>query len=291
MALSDHAKGILITTTGVLVFTPDALLIRLAGVDAFTLSVGRGLLGGAIVLGFCALVFPGSVLQQLRALGVWGLWVALLQAISAILFLVALERTSAANVLIFFATAPLIAAAMAWLFLGERVPRVTLLAMLLCLAGLAVVVSGSLGGGTLAGDLIGLLNACSIAAFYVVIRRRKDVNMIPALGLGMLLGAVIAAPFAGYPAMLPMQWFWMVLGGAVVFPLALMLLTLGPRYLPAPEVAMLTLLETVLGPFWVWLALGEDPGPRSLTGGAVIVLVLLGHAILRLRRERARAVP
>ena len=112
--------------------------------------------------------------------------------------------------------------------------------------------------------------------------------MIPALGLGMLLGAVIAAPFAGYPAMLPMQWFWMVLGGAVVFPLALMLLTLGPRYLPAPEVAMLTLLETVLGPFWVWLALGENPGPRSLIGGAVIVLVLLGHAILRLRRERAR---
>lgn len=289
MALSDHAKGILITATGVLVFTPDALLVRLTAIDAFTLSVGRGLLGGAIVLGLCWLLFPGSVLRQLRALGVWGLWVALLQAVSAILFLVALERTSAANVLIFFATAPLIAAGMAWVFLRERVPKVTLLAMILCLGGLAIVVSGSLGGGNLTGDMIGLVNACSIAAFYVVIRRRKDVNMIPALGLGMLLGAAIAAPLAGYPAMAPMQWLWLVLGGAVVFPVALMLLTLGPRYLPAPEVAMLTLLETVLGPFWVWLALGEDPGPRSLLGGAVIVLVLLGHALLRLRREPALA--
>ena len=289
MPLSDHAKGILITSTGVLVFTPDALLVRLTAVDAFTLSVGRGLIGGAVVLGLCQILYAGSVVRQLRALGLWGLAVALLQAVSAILFLVALERTSAANVLIFFATAPLIAAGMAWVFLRERVPRVTLLAMLLCLLGLAVVVSGSLGGGNLSGDLVGLVNACMIAGYYVVIRRRREVNMIPALGFGMLLGAVIAAPFAGYPAMVPMQWLWLVLGGAVVFPVALMLLTLGPRYLPAPEVAMLTLLETVLGPFWVWLALSEDPGPRSLIGGAIIVLVLLGHAILRLRRERQAA--
>ena len=289
MALSTHGKGILITASGVLIFTPDALLVRLTAIDAFSLAVGRGLLGGIVVLVCCAFFFPGNVLQQFRALGRSGLALAFLQAVAAILFLLSLELTSVANVLIFFATAPLIAAAMAWVFLRERVSRVTLLAMLLCLIGLAVVVSGSLGSGHLLGDMLALANACTVAAFYVVIRRRRDANMIPALGLGMLLGAAIAAPFAGYPAMLPMQWLWLLIGSAVVFPVALMLLTLGPRYLPAPEVAMLTLLETVLGPYWVWLVLGENPGLRSILGGGLIVLVLLGHALIRLRRDPGSA--
>ena len=291
MALSTHAKGTLITASGVLIFTPDALLVRLTAVDPFTLSVGRGLLCGLVVLGFCAIAFRGNLFAQLRALGLAGLAVAVLQAISAILFVVALEQTSAANVLIFFATAPLIAAVMAWVFLREAVPPVTLAAILLCLIGVAIVLSGNLGGGRLAGDLLGLANACSVAGFYVVIRRYRVANMIPALGFGMLLAALLAAPLAGYPAMAPDQWLWMVLGGAVVLPGALMLLTLGPRYLPAPEVAMLTLLETVLGPFWVWLALGENPGTRSLIGGGVIVAVLLAHALFRLRGAREAEAP
>ena len=283
MALSGHAKGYLITLAGVAIITPDTLLIRLAAVDPFTLVAARGVMGGVMVLALSALWYRRGFAAQLRGLGFWALVVALLQAVGAILFVTALEYTSTANVLIFFATTPLIAAVMSWAFLGERVLPVTWAAILVSLAGLVVVASGSLGTGHLFGDFLALLDATSLATFYVVVRRHREVNMIPAVGLGLLTAAVLALPLAAFPAVAPLQWLWIALGGLVVVPFGLMLLTLGPRYLAAPEVAMLLLLETVVGPFWVWLVLAEEPGTRSLIGGAIIVTALFVHALVRLR--------
>jgi len=289
MALSDNAKGYLITLAGVAIITPDTLLIRLAAVDPFTLAVTRGLLGGLMVLSLSALWYRRGLAAQFRGLGVWALAAALLQGVGMILFVTALEHTSVANVLIAFATMPLIAALMSWAFLGERVLPVTWAAILVSLAGLAVVASGSLGTGRLFGDLLALADAVCLAAFLVVVRRHRAVNMIPAMGLGLLTSAVLAAPFAAFPALAPLQWLWIALIGLVVLPFGAMLLTLGPRYLAAPEVAMLMLLETVVGPFWVWLVLAEEPGIRSLTGGAIIVATLGLHALVRLRMSgRAR---
>jgi drug/metabolite transporter (DMT)-like permease len=282
MALTDHAKGYLITLAGVAVITPDTLLIRLAAVDPFTLAVKRGLM----VLALSALWYRRGFAAQLRGLGFWALVVALLQGVGMILFVVALDYTSAANVLIFFATTPLIAAVLAWIFIGERVMPVTWVAILVCLLGLVFVASGSLGAGHLFGDLLALLDAAFLAAFYVVVRRHRVVNMIPAMGLGLLITAALALPLATFAAVAPLQWLWILLGGLVVVPFGSMLITLGPRYLAAPEVAVLMLLETVIGPFWVWLVLAEEPGIRSLIGGAIIITALFLHALIRLRIGR-----
>jgi len=282
MALSDHAKGYLITLAGVAIITPDTLLIRLAAVEPLTLAVMRGAMGGLMVLALSALWYRRGFVMQLRGLGWWALVVALLQGVGMILFVSALEYTSAANVLIFFATMPLIAALLSWAFLGERVAPVTWVAILVTLAGLVVVASGSMGTGHLFGDFLALLDATTLATFYVVVRRHRNVNMVPAMGLGLLTAAVLALPLAAFPAVAPLQWLWIALGGLVVVPFGLMLLTLGPRYLAAPEVAMLMLLETVVGPFWVWLVLAEEPGIRSLIGGAIIVATLGLHALVRL---------
>jgi drug/metabolite transporter (DMT)-like permease len=290
MALSDHARGYLITLAGVLLLTPDTLLIRLAAVDSLTLSVARGGLGGLTVLAAMWLWHRGALLAELRAIRFWALAVAGLQGVGVILFVTALEYTSAANVLIFFATTPLIAAVLSRVFIGERVRPVTWIAILLCLAGLVIVASGSFGTVHLFGDFLAFLDAVALAGFYVTIRRHREVSMIPATGLGLLLAAVLAAPFAAFPAVAPAQALWILLGGLVVVPFSTMLLTIGPRYLVAPEVAMLALLETVIGPFWVWLVLAEEPGPRSLIGGGLIVATLLLHAALRLRRAPVPAL-
>jgi drug/metabolite transporter (DMT)-like permease len=188
-------------------------------------------------------------------------------------------------VLISFATMPLIAALMSWFFLGERVLPVTCAAILVSLVGLVIVASGSIGSGHLFGDFLALLDATLLATFYVVVRRHRTINMIPAMGLGLLAAAVLASPLAAFPAIAPMQWLWIGLGGLVVVPFGLMLLTLGPRYLAASEVAVLMLLETVIGPFWVWLVLAEEPGIRSLIGGAIIITALFLHGIVRLRHR------
>ena len=286
MALSDHARGYLITLAGVLVVTPDSLLIRLAALEPFTLTAWRGAIGGATVLALSIYWYRGEFIPRLRGLGRWGLVVASLNGISTLLFVNSLERTSAANVLIFFATMPLIAATMAWVLYRERVLPVTWAAILVTLGGVAIVVSGSLGSGNLFGDMLALVNSFTLAAFFVLVRRHREVSMVPAMGLGLLLGAVLAAFLADFEPMQPVQWLWVGLGSTLVLPGALVLITIGLRYLSAPEAGMLMLLETVLGPFWVWLVLAEQPGIRSLIGGAIIVTALFLHAMVRLRSGR-----
>ena len=192
MALSEQAKGYLITLAGVALITPDTLLIRLAAVEPFTLAAARGAIGGLMVLALSALWYRRDFAAQLRGLGLWALVVVVLQGVGMILFVSALEYTSAANVLIFFATMPLIAAVMSWAYLGEQVLPVTWAAILVSLAGLVVVASGSLGTGHLFGDFLALLDATLLATFYVVVRRHREVNLVPAMGLGLLTAAVLA---------------------------------------------------------------------------------------------------
>jgi drug/metabolite transporter (DMT)-like permease len=229
------------------------------------------------------------MLGQFRGIAAAGWAVALLQGVGLILFVLALEYTTAANVLIVFATTPLMAAVLGRIFLGERIPAVTWAAILASMAGLGIVTSGSLGTVHLLGDFLALCDALTLAAFYVVVRRHHEISMVPAVGLGMVVGGLLALPLASFGAVTPVQGLWILLASAVVLPLPVILLTTGARYLAAPEVPMLALLETVVGPFWVWLALGEEPGARSLIGGAVIVTTLFLHALVRLQRAGAAA--
>ena len=102
------------------------------------------------------------------------------------------------------------------------------------------------------------------------------------------MAALVACPFAQFPVLGFDQWFYLAMGAGVVLPVALALLTLGPRYLPAPEVAMLTLLETIIGPVWVWIVIGEEPDIRTLWGGSIVVAALFFHALWRFRQTRQK---
>ncbi len=295
MPTDNRAKGTLITLAGVLMFAPDALLVRLTAIDAATLVAGRDLLAGAIVLAWCSWASGGRLAHELASLSRWGLAVAVLQALNSILFIFSLQHTTVANALLVFSTAPLLTAVLAWTVLREGLPASTWAAIAASSVGLAVIVSGSIGAGHVLGDALALANALTVALSYIIIRRHRDVSMVPAMGLGLLMAAAVTAPFAGYPPMSSMQWLWLGIGGGVILPAALILLTIGPRYLPAPEVAMLSLMEAVLGPLLVWLVLAEHPGLRTIAGGGIIVLVLFLHSAVRLWSDReveakARAV-
>src|SRR3546814_2489315 len=180
----------------------------------------------------------------------------------------------------------MIAAILSHLFLREPVSARTWAAIAATFLGIAIVVWDELGHGTLAGDLAALAAAGFAAAILVVLRRSRAVNMVPATALSGLIAALsvagVAAPFSiGVGDAL-------VLGvmGLVVLPISFGLITLGPRYLPAPEVSLLLLLETVLGPVLVWLVVGEAVSTATLVGGTVVVATLATHAILLLRRTR-----
>jgi drug/metabolite transporter (DMT)-like permease len=279
----EYRKGLLLTLGGVLVFTPDSLLIRLTDVDPFTLAVGRGVPAGLIMLLGYALVTRQGLLSSVRAIGRWGVLVCLLQGTCSITFLAAFSYTSVANVLVIFACTPLIAALLSWLIFREKVSASTYWAIVGAASGLVIVASGSFGGIRWFGDSLALLNAVLLATVFTILRGHREINMIPASGIGLLIGALVSIPFAGFPPLDALQVTWLALAGVIILPLALTLLTLGPRYLPAPEVGMIMLLEAVLGPLWVWLVIQESPGIPTLIGGTVVLVVLFVHSLWRLR--------
>jgi len=282
-AMSAYGRGFLVTLLGVLVLTPDTLLVRLAGSDPWTVTAARGLLSGAALLAVHVVLRRRRALAEFRALGASGALVALLNAISAVAFVVSLHHTSVANTLIIVATAPLIAALLSVVVLGERIATATWVAIVAGLAGVGVVVHDGLGRGTVFGDLCALAVALSLAAIFVLVRRRRDLNLVPAAGAGALLSGLVAAPFAHPLSLAPEQIAWLLAMGLVVLPVALAAITLGPRTVPAPEVALLMLLETVLGPLWVWLGVGEAPSRAALLGGLIVIGTLAAHAAWRLR--------
>ncbi len=282
---SEYRKGFWLTLGGVLAFTPDALLIRLTAVDTFTLAFGRGLIAGVVLLAFYLFFSKTGFWGALRPLGRWGVLFMFVQAASSIIFYAAFAFTSAANVLIIFACTPLASAIFSRVLFGEKIGRVTLLAIVGVALGLLVVASGSLESGRWIGDALAFLDTIILGLLFAIIRGRKESNMMPATTLGLLIAAGFSFFFAEFPTMNTMQWTWLLIGGVVIIPVAGVLLTIGPRFLPAAEAAMLTLLESVLGPFWVWLVIGENPGTRSIVGGVIVISVLFGHALIRFRES------
>ena len=286
--LPEHVKGLAITVTGVLVLSPDSLLVRLIATDPWTMVFWRGVLTALGLVIWLALFYRAETLARMRAIGRSGLAVSLLLAGSSIHFVLALSHTSVANTLVIIAASPLITAVFCQLFLGEAVRPRTWAAILTALAGILILASDSLGAGTLGGDLAALATAGFLAGAYTIIRAGRTRNMVPAMALSGIWSALVVLPLASPLVLDPGQTRLMLLLGLGVLPISFGLITLGPRYLPAPEVGLIMLLETVLGPLWVWLVIDEQPSVRALIGGAVVIGALALHSIVSLRRT-ARA--
>jgi drug/metabolite transporter (DMT)-like permease len=125
-----------------------------------------------------------------------------------------------------------------------------------------------------------------LAATFSLMRHFRSRDMVPAMALGGVITALIALPFATPAAVDGGDALALAVMGLVMLPLSFAMMAVGPRYIPAPEVSLTLLLESVLGPLWVWLALGEDPGEATLLGGAIVIAALAGNAAAALRRER-----
>jgi drug/metabolite transporter (DMT)-like permease len=286
---NPQAFGILVTLCGVMIFVPDALIMRLIGGDMLALAFWRGVISGSIFLVLNQIFAPRSM----PAKGEWfdrkGLLIIALNAGGVLSWCSAMQHTSAANALLVLAIAPFLAAILSFFLLKERIDRVTALAIALVFTGVLVLASGSLGQGRLLGDGFALMNAITIAAYYVTLRTTGRRNMLPHLALGSILGGLLAVPFADFEPVTSTQALLIFLSGAIILPGAAGLLMLGPRYLPAPEVSMITLLEVILGPLLVWAVIGENPGQMTLIGGAIIVITVALHALRRLTQTESPA--
>ncbi len=291
MRLSTRAKGYMITLLGVLTLSPDGLLTRLIQADALTIIFWRGWFYGITILSFVVLRYRMDMFVRLGRLTAKEYGVMLCYGIGNFCFIQSITQTSVANTLFMLSTTPIWAALLAWVFLRERVPQRIWFAIGMVMFGILVITRGSIRfEGAWIGDLMGLCAAAFLGAQFSLIRAAGQRDFMPALGLGGIFTALLLSPWVDPMQTADMDLVWLLLMGMGMLPIAYALMYLGPRYLPAPEVGLMMLLETVMGPLWVWLALGENPGVYSIVGGLIVVAALMANTLLGLHEERMQPV-
>jgi len=283
--MSTAQRGRLFVALAAVAWSSAGLFQRELSVSTATQVAGRAVFAAVGLFAYVALSERGSVVEAFRAIGRGGIAIVLLLALSSGSFLVALNHASVANVLFFQALAPILAAAMGS-FLGDPVSRRTWLAMAIAVGGVAVMVGGP-GRPSLLGQGLSLVVSISFAATLVITRHRRDVSMAPATCLSQLLVLAVAAPFIAPGAAGALDVTLLAALGITQIGLGFVFLTIGGRLIPAGEVALITLLEIVLGPLWVWVFLGERPSTATLLGGAIV----LGAVLIEARTQPASAQP
>ncbi|MEB8387310.1 DMT family transporter [Rhodobacteraceae bacterium KMM 6894] len=287
------AFGITLATFGALVLTPDAMLMRLSGMEGFQMMGWRGLcMGTAMVALWFA--FSRTHRADLRALvSGAGLLVVACQFFNAMLFCLGIAAAPVAVVLFGVASVPIFAALFAWLLMGERTDLGTWITIGAVFTGIAIAVlgDGPIAGATtqaaLWGAIAGLGVAAALALNFVVLRAQGQLPILLLIGVGALCAGGVGFATTGLAEMGQGQIWVIALTGALVLPLSFFCLSLAARYTPASNVSLLLLLETVLGPLWVWLVLGESITPAMGLGGAIVVGSLALYLLNGRRRRRA----
>jgi len=283
--MTDQQKGRVFVALAAVAWSTAGLFQRELSVGTATQVAGRAVFAALGLLAYIAAAERGAIVSAFRAIGSGGLAVVALLATSSASFIAALNHASVANVLFMQALAPILAAVLGTL-IGDPVSRRTWAAMLIALVGVAAMAGGP-GHPTALGLGLSLLMTVSFAATLVITRHRRDVSMAPATFLSQLVVLVVFAPFASAGSVSGTDVGLLAAFGITQIGLGFVFLTIGARLLPAGEVALITLLEIVLGPLWVWAALSERPSAATLLGGAIV----LGAVVLAARSEPAPVQP
>ncbi len=281
--MSQYQKGLLIVAFGVFILSFDALLVRLASTSAWNVVFWRGLLI-AFSLTITSFWYDWRKLYQVaRCKRNILISMVLLSGVGMILFPHSIERTVVVNTVVILTSTPIFAAIFTWLFLKESIARRTWVAMIVVFAAIIVIMLDSLRSGGFSGDILALLAAINFGANMTLWRAQPAIPRVPVILLSGLIAAVICLPFATPLSLSTNNLAVVALSGLVQMPLALLLITVGTRYLSSPEVTLLLLIETLLGPLWVWLVLLEQPDWSTLVSGAVIACTIIVHSWLGLR--------
>ncbi|MDG2341377.1 MAG: DMT family transporter [Paracoccaceae bacterium] len=288
--MSDHLKGLIITTLGVLLVVPDSLFVRLIVADPMVTAFWRGMSAGVLVLVFL-LIFQGF--SGFRAVFRSG-WPAVIYTVvigtTTPAFVLAVANTSVANVVFIFASMPIFAAVFSRIFLREPIQLRMVLSMAAVIFGLGVIAYGSSETqiASWKGDIWAFYVSAAFAAALTAARKAKATSMIPTIPFAYIGAAIIIAvfnsPFEAFEV-LELQWP-LILGHGTFIGAASCLLALGPRYISAAEVSLLVLLESVLAPILVWIVVGENPGRWAIVGGAIVIGALIASNAYSLAIQR-----
>jgi drug/metabolite transporter (DMT)-like permease len=285
-AQTDRLRGLLLMTAAGLCWSSGGILVRLVSItNAWEIVFWRALFMGVFV-GVVLLVRYGKRAgSYVAAVGFPGVLAGALLASAFFFFILSVMRTTVANSLFLMSTSPFVGALFGWLFLNEHVPRRTAMAMAASLVGIALMFADAFGSsGALSGNLLACGVPVAFGANVILLRKMgTSVDTVPTVLLAGVIAVSVALPIAW-----PLTASWHDVGvlavmGTFQLGMGCLLLTLAAPHLSAVEIGLLSLLEPIFGPVWVWLGVGERPTDSALLGGVIVLFSLVVNQLAGLR--------
>ena len=284
-SLSDQKKGSLMAFIAVMFITPDSLFIRLSNVETWSLVFYRGIIPFGLVFVGMLLIYKLKFFNLLRSNGYYGCAYILTFSVTNVAFVVSIQNTNVANTLIMIATAPMLSAILGSFFLKENPDKKTWVAIFITFFAALYIFYDSIKLGNFFGDILGFVAAMGLAVGAVIIRSAKKLNLVPSAVVGKLIIALFAMFFVKDYSLNNNDIYIVPLMCVMCVAIPFVLVTIAPRFITAAEVNLFFLLETIIGPIWVWLIINEQPSPETIVGGAIIVLTIATHSFLKLKKS------
>lgn len=301
-----YARGVVFVVIAGTAWSIGGVLVRLAeAADAWQILFYRGIFLAIALIPVMLWFSRGRIIEAFRVAGLTAILGGVCLALGNIGFVLALSYTTVANTMFMLAGQPLVSALLAYWLLGESVRRATWVAMVVAGIGIAVMVGNGLAVGRIEGNLLALLSTVAFGAFGVMLRRGRANDMTPTVWYAGVFAALISGLVivfhaqAGNDNAFGLAAFAVstrdlalcATMGVVQLAFGLTLFTIGSRSIPAAELMLLGMIEIVLGPIWVWLAVNEVPETLTLVGGAIMLIGIAYQALTGARRKPAPLGP
>ena len=283
--LSDQKKGSLLAFIAVFLITPDSLFIRLSNIETWGMLFYRGAIPFLVVLIGLLIFYKKSFLKVLFSTGLHGAFYALTFSVTNITFIISIQNTNVANTLVMIAMAPMLSAVLGGIFLKEVPDKKTWVAILVTFGSAVYIFYDSIQLGNFFGDLFGLITALGLAIGAVIVRSAKNKDLVPSALIGKFMVAIFALFFVESFALVESDVIIVPLMCVMCVALPFVLVTIAPRYISAAEVNLFFLLETIIGPVWVWLVIKEQPTLETIQGGLIIILTIAIHSFLKIKNS------
>ena len=283
--LTDQQKGSLLAFVAVLFITPDSLFIRLSNVDTWGLVFYRGIIPFFTVFLGMILIYKLNFFKTLFDSSYHGVIYVITFSITNITFVISIQNTNVANTLVMIATAPLLSAILGAIFLKEPPDKKTWISIIITFFAILYIFFDSLKMGNFYGDILGFITAIGLAVGAITIRSAKSKNLVPAAVVGKLFVASFALLFIESFVLQDKDLLIVPLMCILCVAIPFVLVTIAPRFITAAEVNLFFLLETIIGPIWVWMIIKEQPSIETLLGGLVIIITIAIHSFLKLKNS------
>ena len=284
--LSAQQKGSLLAFVGVMFITPDSLFIRLAGIETWSLLFYRGAIPFITVLLSLLIIYKSNFFKIFLSTGYPGVAYSITFALTNITFIISIQNTNVANTLVMVALAPMLSAILGLIFLKENPERKTWIAIIITTLAAIYIFYDSVQIGNFLGDIFGLITALGLAVGAVIVRSAKNRNLVPSAVVGKLFVAIIAFFFVDSFELSNKDLIIVPAMCILCVAIPFVLVTIAPRFITAAEVNLFFLLETILGPIWVWMVIKEQPTLETIQGGLIIILTIAIHSVLAIKKTQ-----